>query len=106
MMLCNIPVRRTALRGWPPQDPSRETPSEAFGERGGRRSNRPGNSQAKGPRSGDELLESEAVPRDWSAASTEGVIRQSSKDSRGNLSGPMTEGLRSRGRGLLHRDRK
>src|SRR4029079_9497106 len=71
MMLCNIPVRRTAPRGWPAHDPTRETPSEALREGGGRRSNRPGNSQAKGPRSGDELLESEACE----TASTEGVIR-------------------------------
>jgi len=67
MMLCNIPVRRTALREWPAHDPTRETfvssqadlSAKCEGE--GRRSNRPGNSQAKGPRSGDELLESEAV---------------------------------------------
>jgi len=25
MMLCNIPVRRTALREWPAHDPTRET---------------------------------------------------------------------------------
>src|SRR5690348_688941 len=102
MMLCNIPVRRTALRGWPAHDPSRETPSKALREGGGRRSNRPGNSQAKGPRSGDELLESETAQ----AVSTEGVIRTAVQGSRGNLSGPTTEGPRSDGRGLLHRDRK
>jgi hypothetical protein len=48
-------------------DPSAEAETE------GRRSNRPGNSQAKGPRSGDELLESEAIH----VVSTEGVIRRS-----------------------------
>jgi hypothetical protein len=67
MMLCNIPVRREALRGWPAHDPSRETfvfvsaDLSAEAEDEGRRSNRPGNSQAKGPRSGDELLESETA---------------------------------------------
>ena len=69
MMLSNIPVRRMAPRDWPAYDPMRETfvslqsdlsvEAEAEGE--GRRSNRPGNSQAKGPRSGDELLESETA---------------------------------------------
>jgi hypothetical protein len=34
MMLCNIPVRRTAPQGWPAHDPTRETPSEALAEEG------------------------------------------------------------------------
>jgi len=83
MMLCNIPVRRTAPQGWPAHDPTRETPSGAACRGGGRRSNRPGNSQAKGPRSGDELLESEAASS---------LHRRGNPPPfwwRGNLSGPM-----------------
>src|SRR5471030_3280456 len=62
--------------------------AEAGGE--GRRSNRPGNSQAKGPRSGDELLESETAL----AVSTEGVTLAllSLEVGRGNLSGPIQRG--------------
>jgi len=75
MMRSNIPARRrrcragqhTIPRGRRSTSCFADLSAEAAGE--GRRSNRPGNSQAKGPRSGDELLESETAQ----AVSTEGV---------------------------------
>ena len=85
MMRCNIPVRRRRAG----LATTRSLAGEIRFDHGRRRSNRPGNSQAKGPRSGDELLESGTAS--W-AVSTEGVIPAVLVGRRGNLSGPMTEG--------------
>ncbi len=70
MMLCNILVRRTALREWPAHDPTRETPSEALAKEGAEGATAPETLRQK---------DRDRVMNFWKAtlhaASTEGVIR-------------------------------
>ncbi len=59
-----------------------------------RRSNRPGNSQAKGPQ-GDDILESKPIPPGGGGVGfTEGVSAEVSNGPASNLSGSVTGGAR------------